>query len=134
MIFLQFSEQDLVDIDEACDDPELPRMIKRKLMCLKMHHQKMTNLAITRILNISANTVTSYIKEFRDQGIAGGEFEAERVGRAGRAGRALFDAEGFAAFCNGRLRRPRRWSPGSCRADEPDAFGRLADHDDVFVR
>lgn len=40
-------------------------------MCLKMHHQRVNNLAITRILNISANTVTSYIKEFRDHGIAG---------------------------------------------------------------
>jgi transposase len=71
VISLQFSEQDLADIDEACDDTSLPGKIKRKLMCLKMHHQKVTNLAITRILNISANTVTSYIKEFRDQGIAG---------------------------------------------------------------
>lgn len=71
MISLQFSEQDLADIDEASDDPNLPGKIKRKLMCLKMHHQKVTNLTITRILNISANTVTSYIKEFRDQGIAG---------------------------------------------------------------
>jgi transposase len=71
VISLQFSEQDLADIDEACYDPSLPGKIKRKLMCLKMHHQKVNNLAITRILNISANTVTSYIKEFRDQGIAG---------------------------------------------------------------
>jgi transposase len=61
----------MADIDEACDDSNQPAKIKRKLMCLKMHHQKVTNLAITRILNISANTVTSYIKEFRDQGIAG---------------------------------------------------------------
>ena len=40
-------------------------------MCLKMHQQKVTNIAITRVLNISANTVTSYIREFRDHGIAG---------------------------------------------------------------
>lgn len=71
MIYIQFSDKDLSDIDEACDDPILPPKIKRKLMCLKMHHQKVNNLAITRILNISSNTVTSYIKEFRDHGIAG---------------------------------------------------------------
>lgn len=71
MISLQFSDQDLADIDEACDDPSLPSKIKRKLMCLKMHQQKVTNTAITRVLNISANTVTSYIKEFRDLGIIG---------------------------------------------------------------
>ena len=71
MISIQFSNQDLADIDEACDNPDLPDKIKRKLMCLKMHQQKVTNIAITRILNISANTVTSYIREFRDHGIAG---------------------------------------------------------------
>lgn len=71
MISIQFSDQDLNDINEACDVPDLPEKIKRKLMCLKMHQQKVTNIAITRVLNISANTVTSYIKEFRDHGIAG---------------------------------------------------------------
>jgi transposase len=71
VISLQFSDQDLADINEACDNPYLPDKIKRKLMCLKMHQQKVTNTAITRVLNISANTVTSYIREFRDQGIAG---------------------------------------------------------------
>lgn len=71
MISIHFSEQEIADIDEACDDPSLPDKIKRKLMCLKMHHQMVTNLAITQILNISANTVTAYLKEFRDQGIAG---------------------------------------------------------------
>lgn len=71
MISIQFSNQDLTDIDEACDNPDLPDKIKRKLMCLKMHQQKVTNIAITRILNISVNTVTSYIREFRDHGIAG---------------------------------------------------------------
>ena len=40
-------------------------------MCLKMHQQKVIHTAITKVLNISANTVTSYLKEFRDQGIAG---------------------------------------------------------------
>lgn len=71
MIILQFSEQDLVDFDEACDDSDLPEKIKRKLMCLKMHHQKVTNLSIATILRITPNTVTSYIKEFRDSGISG---------------------------------------------------------------
>ena len=71
MISIQFSDQDLADINEACDNPDLPDKIKRKLMCLKMHQQKVSNIAISRVLNVSANTVTSYIKEFRDQGIAG---------------------------------------------------------------
>jgi len=71
VISLQFSDQNLTDIDEACDDPAIPNKIKRKLMCLKMHQQKVSNTAITKVLNISANTVTSYLKEFRNHGIAG---------------------------------------------------------------
>ena len=71
MISLQFSEQDLVNIDEACEDPTLPHKIRRKLICLKMHQQQVTNTAITKVLNISANTVTSYLKEFRDEGLSG---------------------------------------------------------------
>jgi transposase len=70
MISIEFSEQDLTNIDEACDDPTLPEKIKRKLMCLKMHQQKVRNGAIASILNITANTVTSYIKEFHEQGIS----------------------------------------------------------------
>jgi len=40
-------------------------------MCLKMHQQKVSHTAITKVLNISANTVTSYLKEFRNHGISG---------------------------------------------------------------
>lgn len=71
MIVIQFSERDLGDLDEACDNPDLPERIRRKLLCLKMHHQKINNLAIAKILRITPNTVTCYIKEFRDSGIAG---------------------------------------------------------------
>jgi len=71
VISLQFTDQNLADIGEACDDPSLPSKIKCKLMCLRMHQHKVTNTAITRVFVISANTVTSDIKEFRDRGIAG---------------------------------------------------------------
>ena len=71
MISLQFSEQDLANIDEVCNDSTLPHKIRRKLICLKMHQQNVNNATITKVLNISANTVTSYLKEFRDQGISG---------------------------------------------------------------
>jgi hypothetical protein len=71
VISINFREQDIANIDEACDGPHLPDKIKRKWMCLKMHHQMVTNIAITQILNISANRVTIYIKEFRDLGISG---------------------------------------------------------------
>ncbi len=61
----------MTSIAEACDDPTLPDKIKRKLMCLRMHQQKVQNVAIASILNISPNSVTAYIKEFRDNGISG---------------------------------------------------------------
>lgn len=71
MIVIQFTDRDLADLDEACDNPDLPEKLRRKLLCLKMHHQKVTNLSIAKVLRITPNTVTSYIKEFRDSGIAG---------------------------------------------------------------
>lgn len=71
MISIEFSEQDIANIDEACDDPTLPEKIKRKLMCLRMHQQKVRNGVIASVLNISANTVTSYFKEFQEHGISG---------------------------------------------------------------
>ena len=70
MISLEFSVQDLADIEEACDDPTLPEKMKRKLMCLRMHQQKVRNGVIASVLNISPNTVTSYLKEFDAHGIS----------------------------------------------------------------
>jgi len=69
MISLKFSEQDLTNINEACEDSSLPDKIKRKLMCLRMHQQEVRHGVIAKVLNISNNTVTSYLKEYRDGGI-----------------------------------------------------------------
>jgi hypothetical protein len=55
MISLEFSEQDLADIEEACDDPTLPKKLKRKLMCLRMHQQKVRKGVIASVINISPN-------------------------------------------------------------------------------
>lgn len=71
MISIEFSDQDLADLEEACDDPILPEKIKRKLMCLRMHHQKVQNQVIASVLNVSRNTVTAYLKEFDQKGISG---------------------------------------------------------------
>ena len=71
MISIEFSEQDSADIEEACDDPTIPEKCKRKLMCLRMHQQKVRNGVIASVINISRNTVTSYLKEFDEHGISG---------------------------------------------------------------
>jgi len=39
MIQLEISEQDLADITEALDDPTTSEQAKRKLLCLRMHHE-----------------------------------------------------------------------------------------------
>lgn len=70
MISLKFSSQDLADIDEACDNPELHEKIRRKLLCLRMHRNEVRNGVIASVLNLSPNTVTAYLKEFRDGGIS----------------------------------------------------------------
>lgn len=60
----------MADIDEACDNPELHDKIRRKLLCLRMQHNKVRNGVIASVLNLSPNTVTTYLKEFRDGGIS----------------------------------------------------------------
>lgn len=70
MISLIFSEQELSNIKEAREDSSLPDKIKRKLMCLCMHQQQVSHGVIAKVLHISNNTVTSYLKEYRDGGIA----------------------------------------------------------------
>ncbi|PQJ29396.1 helix-turn-helix domain-containing protein [Rubritalea profundi] len=71
MITLEFSEQDLADIEEACDAPTLPEKLTRKLMCLRMHKQKVRDRVIASVMNISPYTVTIYLKEFDNLGISG---------------------------------------------------------------
>lgn len=70
MIQLTFTPTEIDDLNEALDNPETPPKIHRKLMALRMHSEGVQNGAIARILNITANTVTEYVKEYRDGGIA----------------------------------------------------------------
>ena len=69
MIKIDFTKQDLGDITEAIDNPAVPDKIKRKLLALRMHHLRVNNVVIAKTLNISADSVTNYIKQYRDGGI-----------------------------------------------------------------
>jgi len=71
MIRIEFLPQDLIDIQEASDNPELTDKIKRKLMCLRMHQQSVSNTVIASVLHISINTVTNYLKEYQQKGLQG---------------------------------------------------------------
>lgn len=69
MIRIEFSESELEDISEAIDNPEIAPKIKRKLMALRMHNLDVAHGTIAETLNVSGNSVTNYIKQYRDGGL-----------------------------------------------------------------
>lgn len=71
MITLDISEQDRDAIAEELDDPETDARIRRKLMALRMHDLGVPHSKIAATLNISDDTVTNYMKLYRDEGLAG---------------------------------------------------------------
>lgn len=58
-------------ISEELDDPEISQRIRRKLMTIRMHGLGVPNVKIAAALGISDDTVTNYVKLFRDEGLAG---------------------------------------------------------------
>ena len=71
MIKLTFTEAELDAIAEALDDPNLSDRYGRRLMAIRMHALDVPNSKIAGVLRISADTVTNYIKLYRDEGLAG---------------------------------------------------------------
>lgn len=70
MIRIHFSDTELQDINEALDCPDTPAKIQRKLMLLRIHSTGAKHGLAAEILNLSPNTVTAYLKEYRDGGLA----------------------------------------------------------------
>lgn len=71
MIRVNFSEQDLEDLTEALDNPDLSEKIKLRLLALKMHHEGAQSGFIAKVLNIHSNSVTNYLKTYLKEGIQG---------------------------------------------------------------
>lgn len=71
MIRLSISQEDWDAISEELDDPEINQRIRRKLMAIRMHGLGVANVKIAATLGISDDTVTNYVKLFRDEGLAG---------------------------------------------------------------
>lgn len=71
MITLNLSDEDILDIEEALDSPEVCERSKKKLLAITMHHEGAPHGFIARCLRVSPNTLTAYLKEYRDAGIAG---------------------------------------------------------------
>lgn len=71
MIKLSLAETELAEIAEALDDPDLKDRFGRRLMAVRMHGLGVPNSQIAAILRISADTVTNYLKLYRDEGLGG---------------------------------------------------------------
>ena len=66
MIRLQLTEQDLEDVAEALDSPELSERAKKKLLVITMHVQGAPHGFIESCLRISSPTLASYLKEYHE--------------------------------------------------------------------
>lgn len=71
MIQLDIPEQDWDAIAEELDDPETDSRIRRKLIAIRMHGLGVPHSKIAGTLSISDDTVTNYVKLYRDDGLAG---------------------------------------------------------------
>jgi|SRR6056297_511261 len=71
MINLDISGQEWEAIAEELDDPEIDPRIRRKLMAIRMHGLGVPHAKIAATLSISDDTVTNYVKLYRDEGLPG---------------------------------------------------------------
>ena len=71
MLHLTLSDTDREAIAEALDDPSIDERAKRKLIAIRMHDTNVPHAAIARILNITDDTVTNYLKLYQSEGLAG---------------------------------------------------------------
>jgi len=71
MIRLELTDQDLIDIAEALDDPATHEKNKTKLLVIRMHHEGAEHRFIAKVLNLHVNTITNHLKEYRKGGLPG---------------------------------------------------------------
>lgn len=71
MIALKITDDEREAIAEELDDPEVDPRIRRKLMAIRMHDLDVPHSTIAAALNISDDTVTNYVKLYRNEGLAG---------------------------------------------------------------
>jgi transposase len=66
MIKLQLTNQELEDVGEALDSPEIGERAKKKLLAITMHVQGAQHGFIESCLRISSPTLASYLKEYQE--------------------------------------------------------------------
>ncbi len=71
MICLTISEIDSESIAEALDDPSIDDRTKKKLVTIRMHELNVPSGNIAKFLNVSDDTITNYLKLYRDEGLKG---------------------------------------------------------------
>ena len=71
MIKLELSDEDREAIAEELDDPEIEARMHRRLMTVRLHDLRVPHRAIAQALNLSDDTVTNYLKLYRDSGLPG---------------------------------------------------------------
>lgn len=69
MIRLQLTDQELEDVAEALDSPEVGERAKKKLLVVTMHVEGAPHRFIESCLRISSPTLASYLKEYQEGGL-----------------------------------------------------------------
>jgi len=70
MIHLELTNEAMIDIAEALDDPLISEQNKTKLLVIRMHSEGAKHGFIAKVLNLHANTITNHLKEYQIGGLA----------------------------------------------------------------
>ena len=71
MIQLKLTDEEVIDIAEALDDPAISDKNKTKLLVIRMHAEGAKHGFISKVLNLHANTITNQLKEYKTSGLPG---------------------------------------------------------------
>jgi transposase len=69
MIQLKLTDEEVIDIVEALDDPTINNKNKTKLLVIRMHGEGAKHGFIAKVLNLHANTITNHLREYKASGL-----------------------------------------------------------------
>jgi hypothetical protein len=69
MIQLKLTDEEVIDIAEALDDPTINNKNKTKLLVIRMHGEGAKHGFIAKVLNLHANTITNHLREYKASGL-----------------------------------------------------------------
>ena len=68
MIKLELADTEISDINYALGDSDINDKNKTKLLVIRMHSEGAKSGFIARVLNLHSNTITNYLKEYKNGG------------------------------------------------------------------